>query len=102
WLVLTLASILGASVLFAFVRWISPADLLRYGRFIGLTDELLGRAEAELNLRGQPAIFLARLLPGLGLAIVVVCAILGLPFRRFWPAVALAALTYTGASLALG
>jgi membrane protein DedA with SNARE-associated domain len=102
WLALTLASVLGASLLFAFVRWISPADLLRYGRFLGLTEELFKRAEAELNNRGQPAIFVARLVPGLGLAIVVVCAVLGLPFRKFWPAVALAALVYTGASLVLG
>ena len=102
WLVLTAASTLGASLLFAFVRWISPADLLRYGRFIGLTEQLLQRAEAELNERGQPAIFVARLIPGLGLAIVAVCAVLGLPFRKFWPAVTVAALVYTGASLALG
>jgi membrane protein DedA with SNARE-associated domain len=102
WVTLTLASVLGASVLFAFVRWISPADLLRYGRFIGLTEDVFKRAEAELNARGQPAIFVARLVPGLGLAIVVVCAVLGLPFRKFWPAVALAALLYTGASLVLG
>ena len=102
WAALTAASVLGASLLFAFVRWISPADLLRYGRFVGLTEELLHRAETELNERGQPAIFLARLLPGLGFPIVVVCAVLDLPFRKFWPAVTLAAVTYTGASLALG
>jgi membrane protein DedA with SNARE-associated domain len=102
WLTLTLASVLGASVLFAFVRWLSPADLLRYGRFIGLSEERLHRAEAELNERGQPAIFVARLVPGLGLAIVVVCAVLGLPFRKFWPAVAAAALVYTGVWLGLG
>src|SRR5262245_9837710 len=79
WLAMTVSSVLGASLLFAFVRWLSPADLLRYGRYVGLTDQLLKRAEVELNQRGQPAIFLARLLPGLGLAIVVVCAVLGLP-----------------------
>jgi membrane protein DedA with SNARE-associated domain len=102
WLTLTTASVLGASLLLAFVRWISPADLHRYGRFIGLTEERLQRAEAELNERGQPAIFLARLVPGLGVPIVVVCAILGLPFRKFWPAVTLAALLYTGVWLACG
>ena len=102
WLALSLASALGASLLFAVVRWISPADLLRYGRFIGLTQEVLDRAEAALNERGQPAIFLARLIPGLGLAIVVVCAVLGLPFRKFWPAVTAAALVYTGVWLGLG
>jgi membrane protein DedA with SNARE-associated domain len=102
WFALTAASVLGASLLFAFVRWISSPDLLRYGRFIGLTEQLLGRAEAALNERGQVAIFIARLIPGLGLAIVVVCAALGLPFHKFWPAVAMAALAYTGVSLALG
>jgi membrane protein DedA with SNARE-associated domain len=102
WGALTLASILGASLLFAFVRWISPADLIRYGRFLGLTEQVLHRAEAELNARGQLAVFLGRLIPGLGLATVVVCAVLGLPYRKFWPGVALAALAYTGASLALG
>ncbi|MBV9170790.1 MAG: VTT domain-containing protein [Chloroflexi bacterium] len=102
WLTLTLASSFGVSLLFAVVRWISPGDLLRYGRFIGLTEQLLQRAEAELDERGQPAIFVARLVPGLGLAIVVVCAVLGFPFRKFWPAVTLAAVIYTGAWLALG
>lgn len=102
WVTLTASSVLGASVLFALVRWIRPADLLRYGRFLGLTAQLLDRAEAELNERGQPAIFVARLLPGLGLAIVAVCAVLRLPFHKFWPAVTVAALVYTGASLALG
>src|SRR5579872_5254219 len=76
WVTLTLASVIGVSLLFALVRWISPADLLRYGRFLGLTEGLMQRAEAELNDRGQPAIFVARLLPGLGLAIVVVCGVL--------------------------
>jgi membrane protein DedA with SNARE-associated domain len=102
WGAVTLASVLGASLLFAFVRWISPADLVRYGRFLGLTEQVLHRAEAELNKRGQPAVFLGRLIPGLGLATVVVCAVLGLPYRKFWPGVALAALAYTGVSLALG
>jgi len=102
WLTMTAASVLGASVLFAFMRWISPANLLRYVRFLGLTEQVLDRAEAELNQRGQPAIFLARLFPGLGLAIVVVSAILALPFRKFWPAVTAAAFAYTGASLVLG
>src|SRR5262245_31733862 len=53
WVALTISSVLGASLLFAFVRWISPVDLLRYGRFLGLTEGLLERAEAELNERGQ-------------------------------------------------
>jgi membrane protein DedA with SNARE-associated domain len=102
WGALTLASVLGASLLFAFVRWISPADFIRYGRFLGLTEDLVKRAERVLDERGQPAIFVGRLIPGLGLAIVVVCAVLGLPYRKFWPGVALAAVIYTGASLALG
>jgi membrane protein DedA with SNARE-associated domain len=102
WVALTMASVLGASLLFAFARWISPADLLRYGRFVGLTEERLLRAEVELNERGQLAIFVARLFPGLGLAIVVVCAVLELPFRKFLPPVTAAALTYTGVWLALG
>jgi membrane protein DedA with SNARE-associated domain len=102
WLALTVASVVGASLLFAFLRWVSPADLSRYGRFLGLTEARLHRAEAELHQRGQPAIVVARLVPGLGLAIVVVCAVLGLPFRKFWPAVTVAALVYTGVWLALG
>ncbi|MBV9576969.1 MAG: DedA family protein [Chloroflexi bacterium] len=102
WVTLTLASVLGASLLFIVVRWIGPTDLSRYGHFVGLTEERLNRAETELNERGQPAIFVARLVPGLGLAIVIGCAVLRLRFRKFWPAITLAAMTYTGAWLALG
>src|SRR5215471_13676293 len=102
WLTLTVASVLGASLLFVLVRWIGPADLRRYGHFVGLTEARLLRAKTELHARGQPAIFVARLVPGLGLAIVVVCALLNLPYRKFWPAVTAAALVYTGVWLVLG
>jgi membrane protein DedA with SNARE-associated domain len=102
WLTLTVASVLGASLLFVLVRWISPADLRRYGHFVGLTEARLLRAETELHARGQPAIFVARLVPGLGLAIVVVCALLNLRYRKFWPAVTAAALASTGVWLGLG
>ena len=77
WLVLTVASVLGTNLLFVFVRWISAADLRRYGRFVGLTEARLLRAETELHARGQPAIFVARLVPGLGLAIAVLLVWLG-------------------------
>jgi membrane protein DedA with SNARE-associated domain len=102
WLLLSLATVIGATLLYGFARWIGPEDVAHYGRYVGLSQHRLNDAEIELRLRGRRAIFVARVVPGLRLAIVVVCGILGIRPRVLLPAMGLAALAYDGFCLMLG
>jgi membrane protein DedA with SNARE-associated domain len=102
WVLLSAATAGGAGLLYGFARWIGPEALVRYGHYIGLSQRRLESTEAALHDRGERAIIVSRVVPGLRLAIVVVCGMLNVPSRTFWPAVCLAALAYVGAGLGLG
>jgi membrane protein DedA with SNARE-associated domain len=102
WLILSAATVFGATLLYGVARWIGPDDIVHYGHYLGLNQHRLEAAEAELRRRGQRAIVLARIVPGLRLAIVVACGILGISRQSFFVAVSLAALAYVGVCLALG
>jgi uncharacterized membrane protein YdjX (TVP38/TMEM64 family) len=101
-LVLAISTTAGAALFYAFVRWMGQGDVSHYGRYVGLTSERLNTAEAELLERGTRAIFLARIVPGLRLAIVAVCGMLRFRWWSFVGAVALGALIYVGACLMIG
>ena len=100
--VLSLATVLGASLLYSFARWLGPEDAVHYGHYVGLSRQRVQAAQAELHRRGGRAILAARVSPGLRLAIVVVCGTLDVPPRVFVPPVCVAAVVYTGVCLALG
>jgi membrane protein DedA with SNARE-associated domain len=102
WILLAAATTIGASLLYTFTRWVGPQDIVHYGNYIGLTPARLESATAQLQNRGQRAILVARLVPGLRLAIVVVCGILDIRPRVFVPSVAVGALAYVAGCLALG
>jgi membrane protein DedA with SNARE-associated domain len=102
WLWLSAATVAGAMLLYAFARWVGPDEVVHYGHYVGLSAPQLESAERNLHTRGQRAIFLARIVPGLRLAIVVVCGLLAIPRRVFFPPLVLGALVYVGACLGLG
>ncbi len=102
WLLLSAATTVGASALYEFARRLGAEDVVHYGHYVGLTPDRLDDARRLVRGRNQRAIFVARVVPGLRLAIVVVCAILLIPRRVVVPAVCLGALVYVGVCLALG
>jgi membrane protein DedA with SNARE-associated domain len=99
---LSLAIGSGALALYLFCRWAGRDDIYRYGRYIGLTQSRVERAEQELRQRDTWAIFVARVVPGLRLAVVVACGLYAIPRRVFVLPVGLAALVYVGACMLLG
>jgi membrane protein DedA with SNARE-associated domain len=102
WLVLTISTTVGAALFYAFVRWIGQGDVSHYGRYVGLTTERLNSAETQLVERGTRAVFVARIVPGLRLAIVAVCGMLRFRWWNFVAAVVLGGLVYVAACLTLG
>jgi membrane protein DedA with SNARE-associated domain len=99
WLLLSASTTIGAGILYAFARWVGEEDIVHYGHYIGLTPYRLDAARTQLETGGRRAILAARVVPGLRLAIVVVCGVLNIPERQVFPAVAGGALIYVGACL---
>ena len=87
-----IATVAGAMVLFSLSRRLGRPAVVRLGRYVGLTDERLNRAEARFRHRDQRTVFLGRLIPGLRVPTVVAAGVLGVPVRRFLPAMAAGAM----------
>jgi membrane protein DedA with SNARE-associated domain len=88
------ATICGASILFWLaVRGGRPV-LYRYGRYIGLERARLDRAEAFIARGPARAVFVGRLTPGLRNASVLAAGVFGVPYRVFLPAFAVASFLY--------
>ena len=100
--VLQLATVLGGSVLYAVAAWGGHELVYRLGRPIGATPERLDAAAASLARRGEWAVALGRLAPGLSTITTVACGVLGFPYRRFLPALFVGGLLRLFVFVALG
>jgi membrane protein DedA with SNARE-associated domain len=101
-LVMELATVLGASVLYALAARAGRVVVYRLGRYVGLTPARLDRAATELHRRGAVAIVLGRVTPGLRIVTPIAAGIFKFPFRRFVPPMALGAFLYILAYTLLG
>lgn len=103
WFVLlSLSSAVGASGLYAAVRRGGRPLVERFGRYIHLGPKALARGEALLARSGWFGIVVGRATPGLRLPTVIVCGLLGVPYRRFISAHVTGTAVYILAFLLLG
>ena len=93
-LVQMLATVAGASGLFALSRRVGRPFVVRYGHFIHLTPERLARVEAPVRKHGGRAVIAGRLIPGLRILTPIVAGVLGEPFLVFLPALAVGGFLY--------
>jgi membrane-associated protein len=101
-LVQMLATVAGASGLFAFSRRVGRPFVVRYGRFIHLTPERLARVEAPIQKHGGWSVVAGRLVPGLRILTPIVAGVLGEPFLVFLPALAAGGFLYVLALTLIG
>lgn len=92
--VMELATLFGATVLYVAASHGGRSLVYRYGRYMHLTPERLARAERWLLRHGALAIVAGRLTPGLRMATVITCGVLGVPLRKFLPGLAVGSLLY--------
>jgi membrane protein DedA with SNARE-associated domain len=93
-LVMELATLVGASVLYVLSARAGRGLVYRYGRYMHLTQARLDKAESWLQRHGSLAIVVGRITPGLRMATVIACGVFGVPFWRFLPALAVGAFLY--------
>src|SRR5918997_6972409 len=101
----TLGAVAGNAVWFELARAFGArrtrALAGRYGRWMGLGPEEIGKAEDTLRRNGPVAVFLGRFMPGVRTAISVPAGLVGLPRGGFYLLTALGTLIWT-AALAFG
>lgn len=103
WFVLlNIASAVGASGLYAVVRRGGRPLVTRFGRYVHLGPQQLDRAERLLARGGWTSIAVARAVPGLRYLAVVACGLLNIPYRRFISAHIVGSSVYIAVFLALG
>jgi membrane protein DedA with SNARE-associated domain len=99
---LTVASAVGASGLYVIVRRGGRPLVERFGRYVHLGPEQLARSEALLARGGWTAIAIGRATPGLRYATVVACGLFKVPYLRFVTAHLAGSSVYIAVFLVLG
>jgi len=99
---MVLATLAGASGLFAASRRVGRPFVERYGRFIHLTPRRLSAVEARLARHGFASVVAGRLIPGLRVVTPIAAGVLGEPYAVFLPALALGGTLYILAFTAVG
>lgn len=86
---LEIATVLGGSILYLLAWLGGHAVVHRVGKHVGVTPERLQRVALSLQQHGGRAIVLGRLVPSLCVLTAVAAGVLGFPYRRFLPALAI-------------
>lgn len=79
----TLANVVGALLAWAAGRWWGRAAILRWGRYVGVHEQGLVRAEAWFERYGQPTVFFGRVLPVVRTFVSVPAGVGEMPVVRF-------------------
>jgi membrane protein DedA with SNARE-associated domain len=103
WFVLlNIASVVGASGLYAVVRRGGRPLIERYGRYIHLGPAQLARAERLMARGGWYSIAIGRAIPGLRYLAVIAAGLLKIPYLRFVTAHIVGSSVYMAVFLGLG
>jgi membrane-associated protein len=100
--VVTVATVLGATILYLVSRHAGRPLLVRIARRFGYTEAREQRLEAWLLRRGALAVVVGRLVPGLRIVMTVVAGTLRLPHRTFVAGTLLAGLVWASLYFWLG
>ncbi|MFN8639972.1 MAG: DedA family protein [Dehalococcoidia bacterium] len=92
----------GATLLYLGSRRVGRPLVLRYGRYIGVTEGRLEAAEGRLRAHGRRTVIIGRLFPGARILTVITAGTIQLPPRDFLPALAVGAFLYLSMYTLLG
>jgi membrane protein DedA with SNARE-associated domain len=101
-LLLNVASAIGASGLYLIIRRGGQPLIERYGRYVHLGPQQVARAERLLGRGGWWSIAIGRAIPGLRYLTVIACGLFNVPYLRFVTAHIVGSSIYIGVFLALG
>ena len=95
-------AVLGSACNLTLSRRYGRPFIQRFGRYIGVTDERMVRAEQIFKRWGPWAIIIGRHIPGMRIVLSALSGIVGVPYRVFIPCVAVSASIWAVIFLELG
>src|SRR6202795_688255 len=95
-------AVLGSACNLTISRRYGRPFIQRFGRYIGVTDERLVRAERLFKRWGPWAIIVGRHIPGMRIVLSALSGILGVPYRVFVPCVLVSASIWAAIFLEIG
>jgi membrane protein DedA with SNARE-associated domain len=95
-------AVLGSACNLTISRRYGRPFIQRFGRYVGITDERLVRAEDIFKRWGPWAIIVGRHIPGMRIVISALSGILGVPYRVFIPCVLISSAIWAAIFLELG
>lgn len=95
-------AVLGSACNLTITRKYGRPFIRRYGRYIGLTQAKLDRAERTFRRWGPWTIIIGRHIPGMRIVISALSGILNVPYRVFIPCVMVSATVWAAIFLELG
>ena len=96
------AAVLGDNLGFVIGRFVGREAIVRWGRYILLTDERLDKAERFFNRNGGKIIVVARFIEGLRQANGIIAGMSEMSWLRFLPFNVLGAMLWVGVWLTIG
>ena len=100
--VVTVATLLGNSLLFYIGRRYGRGALDRYGKYIHLHPERIDRIEAWIGTHGRSILIYGPLLPVIRAYVPALAGVFGVPFRYYISVLVFAALSWSFGLLVLG
>ncbi|MEP6752416.1 MAG: DedA family protein [Candidatus Dormiibacterota bacterium] len=95
-------AVLGSACNLTISRKYGRPFIQRFGKYIGVTDARLLRAEGLFKRWGPWAIIIGRHIPGMRIVLSALSGILGVPYRVFIPCVFVSALIWAAIFLEIG
>jgi membrane protein DedA with SNARE-associated domain len=95
-------AVLGSACNLTISRRYGRPFVQRFGKYIGVTEQKLVRAEAIFKRWGPWAIIIGRHIPGMRIVLSALSGILGVPYRVFIPCVLVSATAWAAIFLELG
>ena len=95
-------AVLGSACNLTISRKYGRPFIQRFGKYVGVTEERLLRAEGLFKRWGPWAIIIGRHIPGMRIVLSALSGILGVPYRVFIPCVFVSALIWAAIFLEIG
>jgi membrane protein DedA with SNARE-associated domain len=102
YLAVVAGAVLGSACNLTISRKYGRPFIQRFGKYVGITETRLLRAEGLFKRWGPWAIILGRHIPGMRIVLSALSGILGVPYRVFIPCVFVSALIWAAIFLEIG
>lgn len=100
--IVTIATLIGSTVLFTISKKIGNKLLIKYGKYIKVTPQKVKRIEKWFEKYGGFAIVIGRLIPGLRIVTPVVAGLFDISYKTFWIYTAIAAFIWANIYFIIG